>query len=191
MPDLQQWDGIDLEPEKWLVQVTDDFGYGEPCSKRVDFHYNNGQAAYNNEECAFNISDQTIADLCSAYFASFHCTYPVLDPHLVYNQLIPRVCNHSFDENDEGSALVLLILGLGSVAKEAVQGPLIIEPRNGRPTGVRGGTRQVPPGALFLDEARRRMGITLTRFNITTLQSYILLAWVSHPIVIASLIWTP
>ena len=176
MSHLQEWDGIELQPERWLVGVTESFGSREPCIERVDFFYNDAKAAQRHDRRAFNMSDQTIRDLCTAYFSSFHCTYPVLDPHLVYKNLIPKFCKQLFDESDECSALMLMILALGSVAKEGARGHAIVEPRNGRQTGLRGGSAELPPGALFLSEAKRRMGITITHFNITSLQSYILLA---------------
>lgn len=75
----------------------------------------------------------------------------------------------------EDFTLFLLILALGSVAEEGYSSDPCID-EQGRDTGVRGGTLERPPGHVFLCEAKRRLGISSTVWNLGTLQCYILLA---------------
>ena len=126
---------------------------------------------------SITLNKEYVESLCVAYFQSFHCIYPILDRHYFYAELLPQVCRQSFSEAYEGSALVLLVLALGSVAQEGATGSSLVD-EAGRETGIRGGTALRPPGLLFLNEAKRRLGVALTSWTLNNLQCCILFALV-------------
>jgi hypothetical protein len=51
-----------------------------------------------------NLNGTYVKNLCAAYFQLFYCVYPILESRQFYS------------ERYEGSALVLLVLALGSLA---------------------------------------------------------------------------
>jgi hypothetical protein len=112
---------------------------------------------------------------CSVYFETFHCSYPVLDRSHFFSTILPQVCSQSFSEANSRSALVLLVIALGVLAQEGAVGDPILD-EAGWQTGIRGGSVERPPGLMFLNEARRKMGVALTEWNLDNLLSYILCA---------------
>jgi hypothetical protein len=170
---LPRWEDPNSRPEDWVERVNEAFDHHLLISQRVQINY----TAVTRPLCIVNgtmtLTDRSIRSLCTAYFSSLYYTYPILDRHMFYSRLLPRVCEHSFAENDEASALVLLVLGLGTVAQEGSCGPRIIDPETGIPTGVRGGTVENPPGLVFLQEAQRRIGVLTARQNLVLLQCYL------------------
>ena len=82
------------------------------------------------------------------------------------------VFNDGFD-GSISSTLAFLVFALGEVAIAAVQGPPI-SVFNGRASGIRGGTAKHPPGLALYNEARKRMGFTLTECSLENVQVYAL-----------------
>lgn len=174
MAHLEDWDGFGAPSESWLVRITDDLDNPLPVDERVDITVD---AADNfSSKNLIKLEQEIVQDLCTAYFYTFHRTYPVIDHDSFYSDILPKAFQTSFAEDEDASALVLLVLALGSVAQEGTIGNPLCEETNGRKTGLRGGSFSRPPGTLFVNEAQRRLGISLTRFNLTVLQSHILLA---------------
>ncbi|KAI9742357.1 MAG: hypothetical protein M1818_003890 [Claussenomyces sp. TS43310] len=171
---LQNWEELEAPSENWLVQITEDFNNPLPIDDRVDILLEDH--GFSTSGRSMYLADDTIQDLCSAYFCSLHCTYPILDRDNFYSDLLPRACKHSFDENDEASALVLLVFALGSMAQEGTVGQPLVEESSDRKSGLKGGTIQRSPGSLYFNEAKRRMGLLLARYNIVILQCHVLAA---------------
>lgn len=170
---LSRWEGVPTPSEMWLVQVTERFNHPLPIDERV--HFSIGPKL-SETAGSFVLTEEYITELCEAYFSLFHCMYPIIDRDYYYAELLPRVCRDSFDESDEASGLVLMVLALGMVAQESMLGEPLPEQPGGRPTGIKGGTIESLPGCLFVSEAKRRMGLMLTRYNLTVLHSHILAA---------------
>ncbi|PQE23421.1 hypothetical protein CJF30_00010494 [Rutstroemia sp. NJR-2017a BBW] len=173
---LSQWDGHSQPAESWLIEISTDFPK-LAVDRPVDILYSESGTLDLGGYRSINLNKAYVESLCAAYFRSFHCTYPILDPYYFYNDLLPQVCGQSFSEAHEGSALVLLVLALGSVAQEGSTGSSFVDDA-GRETGIRGGTVLRPPGHIFLTEAKRRLGLVLTCWNLNNLQCCILFALV-------------
>ncbi|PQE30552.1 hypothetical protein CJF32_00010066 [Rutstroemia sp. NJR-2017a WRK4] len=171
---LSQWDGHSQPAESWLIEISTDFPK-LAVDRPVDILYSESGTLDLGGYRSIILNKAYIESLCAAYFQSFHCTYPILDPYYFYNDLLPQVCGQSFSEANDGSALVLLVLALGSVAQEGATGSSIVDDA-GRETGIRGGTVLRPPGHIFLTEAKRRLGLALTSWNLNNLQCHILFA---------------
>ncbi len=176
LAELPHWGGATKGTEKWLIEISADFGTSLPTDWNIDIFYTADGFLNLKRGRSISLTKSFIESLCSAYFQTFHCTYPILDRHHFYSKVLPRVCSQSFDEADEGSALVLFVLALGAIAQEGSLGSPIVEEPSGRQTGIRGGTVQRPPGLVFLNEAKRRLGFALTQWNLNNLQSFILSA---------------
>jgi hypothetical protein len=162
-----------MPAEKWLDQVTNEFENPLLITDRVDVVYVTKVSVEATGNKAIYLTDDVISDLCAAYFSLFYHLYPIVDRNHFYLEMLPRVCRESFSESDEASALVLLVLALGSVAQEGAGGRAVADPESGRDTGVRGGTIRNPPGLLFVNEAQRRMGILMTQHSLVLLQCYL------------------
>lgn len=172
--DLSEWDDPSQGPENWLVGISMDVPT-LPVDWSTDIFYNESGDLNFKRGRSITLNKEYVESLCVAYFQSFHCIYPILDRYDFYAELLPQVCRQSFSEAYEGSALVLLVLALGSVAREGATGsPLVDEA--GRTTGIRGGTVLRPPGLLFLNEAKRRLGLMHTSWTLNNLQCHILFA---------------
>lgn len=177
--DLKQWNALDLNAEQWLVHISEQFDDGLPIDQPINLTLTDEEnmegieVGQNGEYLTRNY----IEVLCTIYFQSFHAIYPILDTHTFLTITLPRVCNNDFDETDEGSTLVLLVLALGSLAYEGSTGDSVINELGHVALGVRGGTASRPPGLKFLNEARRRMGLVLAKWNLANLQSLILTAY--------------
>jgi len=110
--------------------------------------------------------------LSKAYFDSFNLLCPVLDRHSFLSSTLPSVFSEGFSQ-DMASTIAFLVFALGEVALAGTSGPPI-HVNNGRPSGVKGGSKGVPPGLDFFNEARKRMGFNLTDCNIENIQMYFL-----------------
>jgi len=172
--DLSQWDGHSQGSENWLIEISAEFP-NLAVDRSVDILYREADVLDLERSRSITLNKEYVESLCAAYFRSFHCTYPILDPYYFYTTLLPQVCSQSFSEAHDGSALVLLVLALGSVAHEGVTGSPIVD-EAGRETGIRGGTVLRPPGLIFLTEAKRRLGVSFTFWNLNNLQCCILFA---------------
>ena len=180
LDELHLWDAS-LSPEVWLAKIADDFGHPLVLEGRIDIVCENTSSHSEMPRAVF-LDKRSIQELCGAFFASFHCLYPILDQSYFEHTLLPQIIETSFSESDEASALVLLVLALGSVAQQGSVGLPVIETTDGRPMGVKGGSVDCPPGLVFLYEALRRMGVHLSACSLTMLQSYILAAFVHSPV---------
>ncbi|RDW87600.1 hypothetical protein BP5796_03294 [Coleophoma crateriformis] len=170
--DVSRWQGDSKGTEGWLIEVTKAFGYGLPLDRPMDILYADGAELNLNIDGSFTLNKEYVEGLCEAYFQSFHCMYPILDRKLFYVETLPRVVRQSFSEAQEGSSLVLLVLALGSITQGSLTSTPILD--SGRDTGIRGGTPERPPGLVFLNEAKRRFGISLTNWSLVNLETCIL-----------------
>lgn len=169
-----QWDGSSQRAEKWLTAISAEFPK-LAVDRTADILYSEIGVLVLGVSRSVYLNKPYVESLCAVYFQSFHCIYPILNKDQFYRDLLPRVCDRSFSEECEESALALLVLALGSVAQEGVTGSPIFD-EVGRETGVRGGTLARPPGLIFMNEAKRRMGLALTSWNLNNLQCSILFA---------------
>lgn len=178
---LLSLDGV--EPSQWNNQTRGADGWLESISSEVpnlavdraaDILYSEfGVLILNGRSISLNKA--YVDNLCAAYFGSFHYVYPMLNLDQFYDETLPRVCSQSFSEDSKESSLVLLVLALGSVAQAGATGNPILD-ETGKETGLRGGTIVRPPGHMFLTEAKRRIGLALTSWDLSNLQCAILFA---------------
>jgi hypothetical protein len=120
------------------------------------------------------LSWDSMRRLAKAYFETFNLLYPIIDRNLFQTQILPSIASNGFDEG-MNSTLACLVLALGEVAIAGVQGePLTTY--TGRPGGIRGGTLTSPPGLMFFNEARKRMGFNLTECSLENVQIFALAA---------------
>ncbi|KAI2616983.1 hypothetical protein GGS26DRAFT_603302 [Hypomontagnella submonticulosa] len=117
---------------------------------------------------------ETIQRLTKSYFDTFNLIYPIMDRQLFQSEVLPAITSHGLDESSS-STLACLIFALGEVAISAVQGQPI-GTYKGRPSGIRGGSIERPPGLLFFNEARKRMGFNLTECSLDNVQMFALAA---------------
>jgi hypothetical protein len=172
--DLSEWDGHNQGTENWLMDISMDFA-ALPVDWPTDIFYTETGDLNLEIGRSITLNKEYVESVCAVYFQSFHCIYPVLDQYYFYTELLPQVCRQSFSETYEGSALVLMVLALGSVAQEGATGSSLVD-EAGSETGIRGGTVLRPPGLVFLNEARRRLGFALTAWTLNSLQCCILFA---------------
>jgi hypothetical protein len=69
------------------------------------------------------------------------------------------------------------VFALGELAIEGSRGTPISSEKN-RPSGVRGGSSQKPPGLALFNEARKRIGFVLTGCDLENVQIFSLAAFV-------------
>lgn len=112
--------------------------------------------------------------LATAYFDTFNFLYPFMDRQNFLSDTLTKVYSEGFD-GDVESVMALLIFALGEVAIEGSRGNSI-EEHNGRPSGVRGGSQQRPPGLALFNEARKRIGFCLVDCELENAQVYSLAA---------------
>ncbi|KAK0751659.1 hypothetical protein B0T18DRAFT_457602 [Schizothecium vesticola] len=110
--------------------------------------------------------------LSKAYFDSFNLLCPVLDRHFFLSSTLPSVFSEGFSQ-DMASTIAFLVFALGEVALAGSSGPPI-HVSNRRPSGVKGGSKDIPPGLDFFNEARKRMGFNLTDCSIENVQIFFL-----------------
>lgn len=115
---------------------------------------------------------QNMEPLAKAYFDTFNLMYPIMDRQSFMNQVLPSVVSDRFDES-VASTLVCLVLALGSVAVADTQSIPVMEYK-GRPTGVKGGTLDRPPGLPFFNEARKRLGFNMSDCSLENVQVHAL-----------------
>ncbi|OTB05460.1 hypothetical protein M426DRAFT_135847 [Hypoxylon sp. CI-4A] len=121
-----------------------------------------------------NLTWETMQRLTKAYFDTINFIYPIMDRQLFQAEILPTIASRGLDESSS-STLACLVFALGEVAISAVQGAPI-NTRKGRPSGIRGGTVERPPGLLFFNEARKRMGFNLTECSLENVQMFSLAA---------------
>jgi len=117
-----------------------------------------------------NLTWEVTQRLSKAYFDSFNLVCPILNRHSFISETIPAVFNSNFSQSAT-STVVLLVLALGEVAIEGADGPPV-HVYNGRTSGIKGGTKDRPPGLELFNEARRRMGFHLTECSLENVQMF-------------------
>ncbi|KAL2182901.1 hypothetical protein L209DRAFT_696874 [Thermothelomyces heterothallicus CBS 203.75] len=112
----------------------------------------------------------TMQRLSKAYFDSFNLLCPILDRQSFMSETLPALFNHGFGD-DMPSTIAFLVFALGGVAIAGSEGPPV-HVYNGRASGVKGGTRDRPPGLELFNEARRRMGFNSTECSLENVQMF-------------------
>jgi hypothetical protein len=115
---------------------------------------------------------EMMQQLTKAYFNTFNFLYPILDRQSFTSVTLASVFNDGFDETT-ASTLTCLVFALGEVAITGIQG-ISIGSYKGRPSGIKGGTVDRPPGLGFFNEARKRMGFSLTECSLENVQIFAL-----------------
>ena len=110
--------------------------------------------------------------LSTAYFDTFNLFHPVLDRHSFMSETMPSVFHDGFGPG-MASIITFLVLALGETALSGSDG-IPVHSHNGRPSGVKGGSRDRPPGLNFFNEAKKQMGYNLTECSIENVQIFIL-----------------
>lgn len=110
---------------------------------------------------------ETMQRLSKCYFDAFNFLSPIMDRHWFNTDTLTSIINTGFEENTK-SALVFLVLALGEVAMNSAGVP--ITSFKGRPSGIKGGTSDRPPGLAYFNEARKRMGFALTEVSVENVQ---------------------
>ncbi|KAI5865048.1 hypothetical protein GGS23DRAFT_603720 [Durotheca rogersii] len=121
-----------------------------------------------------NLNWETMQRLAKSYFDTFNLIHPIMDRQSFVSEVLPSIGNNGFDESSS-STLACLVFALGEVALNATQGAPL-GTHKGRPSGVRGGTLERPPGLLLFNEARKRMGFNLTECSLENVQMFALAA---------------
>ncbi|KAF5552007.1 acetate regulatory DNA binding protein [Fusarium mexicanum] len=98
---------------------------------------------------------ETMQRLSKAYFDVINILHPVLDRQWFNSNVLSSIINNGFQEGAL-SSLVLLVFALGEVALTTSEVP--ISAYKQRPSGIKGGTIDRPPGLAYFNEARKRMG---------------------------------
>ncbi|KAK4127053.1 hypothetical protein N657DRAFT_653391 [Parathielavia appendiculata] len=117
-----------------------------------------------------NLNWETMQRLSKAYFDTFNLFCPILDRHLFMSSTLPTLFNNGFSNNME-STIAFLVFALGEVALAGSDGPPV-HAYSGRPSGIKGGTKDRPPGLELFNEARRRMGFNLTQSSLENVQIF-------------------
>ena len=115
---------------------------------------------------------ETMQRLSKAYFDSINLLCPILNRQSFMSDTLPALFNNGFSLNMQ-STIAFLVFALGEVAIEGVEG-LPLHVYNGRASGVKGGSKDRPPGLELFNEARRRMGFNLTECSLENVQVFAL-----------------
>lgn len=134
-----------------------------------------GQAPFT----ASDLNWETMQRLSKAYFDSINLSYPIVNRQCFMSETLPSLFNNGFSENMT-STLAFLVFALGEVAIEASDG-LPVHMYDGRVSGVKGGTKDRPPGLELFNEARRRMGFNLTECSLENIQVFALARYGTDP----------
>ncbi|KAK4240331.1 hypothetical protein C8A03DRAFT_42134 [Achaetomium macrosporum] len=113
---------------------------------------------------------ETMLSLSKAYFDSFNLLCPILNRQSFMSDTLPAVFSNGFS-TDMASTIALLVLALGEVAVANSSG-VPVHVYNGRASGIKGGTKDRPPGLELFNEARRRIGFHLTDCSIENSQMF-------------------
>ncbi|KAK0716954.1 hypothetical protein B0T26DRAFT_707804 [Lasiosphaeria miniovina] len=114
----------------------------------------------------------TMMRLSKAYFDTFNLFFPILDRQSFESDMVPSAFNQGFSQN-MASTIAFLVFALGEVALAASDG-LPVHVHNGRSSGVKGGSKNEPPGLDYFNEARKRMGFNLTECSLENVQIFAL-----------------
>ncbi|GAB1311437.1 hypothetical protein MFIFM68171_01647 [Madurella fahalii] len=119
-----------------------------------------------------DLSWDAMQRLSKAYFDTINLFFPIVNRQSFMSETLPAVFNRGFSDN-MSSTIALLVFALGEVALAGSEGhPTHVY--NGRTSGVKGGTKDRPPGLDLFNEARRRMGFNLTECSLENVQIFAL-----------------
>lgn len=114
----------------------------------------------------------TMQSLSKAYFDTINLSYPLLNRQSFMSETLHLLFNNGFDQS-MASTVAFLVFALGEVALAASDG-LPVHVYSGRASGVKGGSKERPPGLELFNEARRRMGFNLTECSLENVQIFAL-----------------
>lgn len=114
--------------------------------------------------------------LAMVYFDTFNLLYPFMDRQNFLSDTMGKVHSEGFN-GDTDSVIALLVFALGELAQQGLEGDSV-EIHDGRPSGLKGGTVERPPGLALFNEARKRMGFVLTECDLENVQIFSLAAYV-------------
>lgn len=117
-----------------------------------------------------DLDKDAMSQLASSYFDTFNLLYPFMDRQYFMQNTLVKVHTEGF-EGDNESVIALLVFALGELAIEGSRGKPV-DTKGSRPSGIRGGTAEKPPGLALFTEARRRMGFVLTGCELENVQIY-------------------
>lgn len=123
-----------------------------------------------------SLTFDVMTNLANSYFDTFNVLYPFMDRQTFMSENISKVYSEGFN-GDSVSVSALLVFALGELAQAGIEGHPI-HTQNGRPSGLRGGTAQRPPGLSLYNAARSKMGFVLTECDLENVQIYSLAAYV-------------
>lgn len=147
VPESQSFDG-GRGAESWLMHICADVPnlvVDRPIDIRCSEFGVLVLPPFPNDNLVAHLTRAYVEHISEEYFRTFHYYYPILDISHFHYYLLPRVLTESSHESSDNFTLVLLILALGSVAKEGLTSDSFID-EAGRDTGVKGGTIERPPG---------------------------------------------
>jgi hypothetical protein len=121
---------------------------------------------------------ETMHRLATSYFDTFNFIYPFMDRQNFISDTLVKVHTEGFN-GDTDSVIALLVFALGELALLGSRGDPI-DVYKGRPSGLRGGTFERPPGLALFNEARKRIGFVLTECDLENVQIFSLAAYVSY-----------
>jgi hypothetical protein len=98
------------------------------------------------------------------YFNTFNYLYPFLDRECFFSQTLPKAMEALAQSKDE-TTITLLVLALGQLAHEGALGVLVTTTSN-RPSGVRGGSANLPPGFSLFSKAEMRIAFTALPWKV-------------------------
>ncbi|KAF5685695.1 acetate regulatory DNA binding protein [Fusarium denticulatum] len=110
---------------------------------------------------------ETMQRLSKAYFDVINMLHPILDRQWFNSNVLSSIINNGFQEGTL-SSLVLLVFALGEVALTTSEVP--ISAYKQRPSGIKGGTIDRPPGLAYFNEARKRMGFGISEVSLENVQ---------------------
>jgi hypothetical protein len=116
---------------------------------------------------------ETMQRLSKGYFDVINFLHPIMDRQWFNSNTLTSILNNGFQEGAI-SSLVLLVLALGEVALTTSEVP--ISAYKQRPSGIKGGTIDRPPGLGYFNEARKRMGFALSEVSLENIQMFALAA---------------
>ncbi|KAI3548628.1 hypothetical protein CSPX01_03057 [Colletotrichum filicis] len=122
------------------------------------------------------MSYATLVDRVNTYFDTFNRIHPVLDRQYFMEKILQDVIGSEFEEN-AASTLVCLVLALAEVALVGGSGGAFAGFEDhpvGEPVRTTNDLEFRPPGILFFNEARRRLGFSMTECALENVQMYIL-----------------
>lgn len=110
----------------------------------------------------------TMQRLSKSYFDGINLLCPILNRQSFMADTLPKLFNSGFSQN-AASTIAFLVFALGEVALAGSEG-LPVHIYGGRASGVKGGTKDRPPGLELFNEARQRMGFNLTECSLENVQ---------------------